>query len=257
VKFFSIFGWILAACVLTLLSAGAAGNGRLGETVPWPAGEKLVYDVRWGALLAARLEYAAVPSRQRPGCWELNGTFQTAGVVDAFYPVKVEARSLQETGPWRSLEYREQRTENGEKSDLRTTIDYAQKEGELRNRLRETQKNFSVKQESVSDLVSALYGMRGVQWKEGMRREFWVCDENKIKKCEAVFVRKETLVLPATGKKTPCVVIRARPVYGDPKKDAQGLGGNIWFSDDRARRPVRADLRLKFGTVRLDLVKTK
>ena len=249
----SFVGWILAACVFPLLSAAAAETGRLGETVSWPAGEKLVYDVRWGLLLAARLEYSAIPSAEHPGCWELKGVLRTQGVVDTFYPVKVEARSLQEPVLWRSLEYREQRAENGEKSSQWTTINYTQKEG--KNRQSEKQKNFPVPQDSVSDLVSALYGMRGVKWKEGTRREFWVCDENKMKRCEAVFVRKETVVLPATGKKTPCVVIGARPLYDDPKKIARGLGGNIWLSDDGVRRPLRADLRLKFGTVRLDLVK--
>ncbi|MEE9189840.1 MAG: DUF3108 domain-containing protein [Candidatus Neomarinimicrobiota bacterium] len=101
----------------------------------------------------------------------------------------------------------------------------------------------------VRDPYSLFYYLRTIPLQVGDTFEFTAFDRNKLTDFQIKVDKKENVVVPA-GTFT-CLVIK-------PYRDGQTLFKNqgdmkIWFSDDAKKIPVKIQIKLKFGSMLLQL----
>ncbi len=101
----------------------------------------------------------------------------------------------------------------------------------------------------VRDPYSLFYYLRTLPLRLGDTFEFTAFDRNKLTDFQLKVAKKETVLVPA-GTFT-CLVIK-------PYREGQTLFKNqgdmkIWFSDDAKKIPVQIQIKLKFGSMLLQL----
>ena len=217
--------------------------------VPWQEGETAAYGIRWGLVSAAEAVFTAHAAA--PGRWRFDLDLRSLGVVDTLFPFHDRFHSVTEAAPWRSLEYGEDRQENGKTRRTLTQIDYAHHVGTFHDLAKPTVA-FPVPDAALDDLGSMLYAVRRVPWQPGMTRPLRVHDGGKIHPGTASFLRREKIMLPGITGPIPCLVVVLRPIYADRKENARGYHATLWLRDDASRLPLRADLRARFGTFTLE-----
>ena len=98
--------------VLFFCIVWAAGS-LSASPLPWPEGEKLTYLIEWGILQAAEGTFTATTEPGKEGIQKFDLYLRSRGPIEAFYPIRSHFTSLTQMKPWRSLEYRQNRSEGG------------------------------------------------------------------------------------------------------------------------------------------------
>jgi hypothetical protein len=106
--------------------------------------------------------------------------------------------------------------------------------------------------ESVQDLVSAVYFMRTLRLLPGTSFDLRISDAGRIYQVPVQVVER-TVMKTVLGK---VGVVRVDPqVFGDERL-VRGKGRmSVWYTDDVRRIPIRAELSTDFGTLNLKLTK--
>jgi hypothetical protein len=102
---------------------------------------------------------------------------------------------------------------------------------------------------TVRDPYSLLYYFRTIPLKVGQILDFTTLDNKKLTDFQVIIDGKETVITPAG--KFPCIIVK-------PFREGKTLLKNegdmkIWFSDDELHLPVQIQIKLKFGSMLLQL----
>jgi hypothetical protein len=238
----ALMGWV-----------SCAEAAEWGDRIPWVEGETLRYEITWGPLVAAEATYTA---RKIPGLgsWEFAFDLKTQGTTHKIYPIEARGISQQQVRPWRSLQVEDRRTQAGQSRDVLSVMDYVKKVVKQTDRRTGETSWIPDLGTALQDLVSLPYGWRTLVWKEGEKKIVRVCLEKKIQPVEISCLARENRLDPGRPAR-PCVVLWVRPLDEDPQKMAAGYGAKVWLSEEGDRQvPIRAEMKLKFGTVVVRLI---
>jgi hypothetical protein len=241
-------GWKGLGALVLLCTLPARG----ADTLPWPDGERLTYEIAWGPFVAAHARYEACVSKTRPGFLEVECSLKTHGATDRIYPVEAMLHSIIEIKPWRSLQLNDIRTQAGRPRNVIETVDYPSRRLMVSDLVLKKKASVPIKKDALDDLVSLLYSVRMSSWGKTAARSFYVYDEKSAERADATYLGLEAL--PDQPDRL-CRVIQIRPVYKDPEKNAAGYGAKAWLTDDARQVPLLIEMALKFGTVKIRLMK--
>ncbi|MEE8479010.1 MAG: DUF3108 domain-containing protein, partial [Candidatus Neomarinimicrobiota bacterium] len=126
--------------------------------------------------------------------------------------------------------------------DYYTSIDY-------NNLIAITNKDTIKINGTVRDPYSLLYYFRTIPLKVGQILDFTTFDQNKLTDFQVIVDGKQTIETPAG--KFSCLVVK-------PFREGKSLLKNegdmkIWFSDDELRLPVKIQIKIKYGSMLLQL----
>lgn len=103
--------------------------------------------------------------------------------------------------------------------------------------------------DAVRDPYSLLYYFRTIPLEIGQVLDFTTFDNKKLTGFQVIVAGKETVKTPAG--RFPCIIVK-------PFREGKALLKNegdmkIWFSDDELRLPVQIQIKLKYGSMLLQL----
>ncbi len=225
-----------------MIAIGAFHAFPASAASPWKDGETVTYHIYWGMIFAAEADFMTA----RDGdFWDLKMELRSRGVVEGFYPIRSNFSSRQEEGRWRSHGFHFDRNEGERVRKGNVRIDYAAGRGVFRNEIDGKNKEFDVNGD-MDDFLSMLYSLRRVDWKREKQATIRTYENQNVKEGIAKLIGHEPDGI--TGHRgTPLLVIEALETVA---KDStrRPLWAKIWITDDEQRIPVRAELRIKYGT---------
>ena len=221
------------------------------QPLPWSEGEKLTYLIEWGIVHAAEGTFTATAEPGQENVQKFDLYLRSRGPIEAFYPIRSRFLSLTQVKPWRSLEYRQDRSEGGNVRIRKTIPQYSVKLGRFWPAPDKPEENFDLPEGPCEDFGSMLYHLRSHPWKEG-ESVTWNILENKE---------------PLFGKMT-CVKIgeieledreprRLIELHCEPVGASTRHKGwlKLWMTDDERRLPILAQLKFRYGTFTIHLIR--
>lgn len=240
--------------ILPLLRAGFFFGFALpvsAQTFPWPEGEKLTYLVEWGIVHAAEGTFTATTEPGKEGVQKFDLYLRSRGPIEAFYPMRSRFVSLTQVKPWRSLEYRQNRSEGGNLRVRKTVPDYSVKLGRFWLAPDMPEENFDLPAGPCEDFGSMLYHFRAHPWKKGESLT-WNILENK----ELLFGKMTCTEIGEIEledrKPRRLIQLRGEPV-GASRRHQGWL--DLWMTDDERRLPLLAHLKFRYGTFTIHLIR--
>lgn len=214
-----------------------------GANEPWDDGEEITYQIYWGMVHAADARFHAQREEKN---WRLRLQLESRGMVEALHPIRSQFQSLQNTAPWRSVEFSYDRNEGTRQRKELIRMDYA---NDLITRINQDSENSNsaLLSDSVDDLLSMLYTLRRIDWRTQDKVSFRVVERDTVRVGEVRKIRHQADGI--TGyREVPLFELHAleHREEGDKKRP---LEAKIWITDDAVKIPVRAEVRMKFGTV--------
>ncbi len=242
-KFLAVLLLTTAAPAMAQDNVRTAGAGMPGRVlVPFSPGERLVYDVHFGAFRvgSGRMEVAGIETLRGREAWH---TVFSARGGTFFYKVNDRYESWFDTRTFASLRH-VQDIDEGKYEKERTFEIYPEREVYTQNGKEE--------QPSVKDPLddgSFFYFIRTVPFTVGQTYEFnryFRPDRNPV---IVRAVRKERVTVPAGTFNTIVIqpIIKAKGIFGE------GGRAEVWISDDDRRILVQIRSQVKFGELRLSL----
>lgn len=103
--------------------------------------------------------------------------------------------------------------------------------------------------DAVRDPYSLLYYFRTIPLEIGQVLDFTTFDNKKLTGFQVIVAGKETVKTPAG--RFPCIIVKP---FREGKTLLKNKGDmKIWFSDDELRLPVQIQIKLKYGSMLLQL----
>jgi len=239
----------------------ALPSGARQTLVPPPAGiqafhpgEALTYEVSWSGMFSAGTVTMTVETERLPDGREVLGFVvqgRTHGLMDTFYPVNDEVRSVFDPLLMQSLSYR-LRESYGSKKRLRVTeFDHAKRTAVCR--LNVDPAETLATPDPVQDGLSLLYLLRTREdLATGRRMDIDVVDSGRTWTVQVSVLAREK-VRTAAGEfdtiKTG-ITIHPRDAEGAPKRREAVL----WLTDDGRKVPVLMKSTLRVGSFVFELV---
>ena len=233
-----------------LLFFGVTFTGH-AQPLPWAEGEKLTYLIEWGLIPAAEGTFTATAEPGKEGVQRFDLYLRSRGPIEAFYPIRSRFLSLTQIQPWRSLEYRQNRSEGGNVRTRRTVPEYAVKLGRFWPAPDKPEENFDLPEGPCEDFGSMLYHMRAYPWKKG-ESVTWNILENK----ELLFGKMTCTEIGEIEledrEPRRLIQLRCEPV-GASRRHQGWL--DLWITDDNRRLPLQAHLKFRYGTFKIHLIR--
>jgi hypothetical protein len=233
-----------------LLFFGVTFAGH-AQPLPWAEGEKLTYLIEWGLIPAAEGTFTATAEPSKEGVQRFDLYLRSRGPIEAFYPIRSRFLSLTQIQPWRSLEYRQNRSEGGNVRTRRTVPEYAVKLGRFWPAPDKPEENFDLPEGPCEDFGSMLYHMRAYPWKKG-DSVTWNILENK----ELLFGKMTCTEIGEIEledrEPRRLIQLRCEPV-GASRRHQGWL--DLWITDDNRRLPLQAHLKFRYGTFKIHLIR--
>jgi len=221
------------------------------QPLPWPEGEKLTYLIEWGIVHAAEGTFTATTEPGKEGVQNFDLYLRSRGPIEAFYPIRSRFTSLTQVKPWRSLEYRQDRSEGGNIRVRKTVPEYAVKLGRFWPGPDKPEENFDLPEGPCEDFGSMLYHMRAYPWKKD-ESVTWNILENK----EPLFGKMTCTEIGEIelDDREPrrLIQLRCEPV-GASRRHQGWL--DLWMTDDERRLPILAKLKFRYGTFTIHLIR--
>lgn len=223
----------------------------LASPLPWPEGEKLTYLIEWGIVHAAEGTFTATAAPGKEGVQRFDLYLRSRGPIEAFYPIRSRFVSLTQVKPWRSLEYRQDRSEGGNLRTRKTIPEYSVKLGRFWPGPGKPEENFDLPEGPCEDFGSMLYHLRYHPWKKG-ESIVWNILENK----EPLFGRMTCTEIGEIEleDREPRRLIRLRCEPVGASRRHQGWL-DLWMTDDERRLPLLAHLKFRYGTFQIYLIR--
>ncbi len=235
-------------CILaiTLWTMGPIANATAGKWgFPFCAGERLVFNVKWGLIPAgeATLE---IRNGQKGGIPVFHFVMKarTYSYVDLFYKVRDRIDAYTDTHLTHSLLY-VKKNRGRKKRDITVQFDWKQKKAHYIKNGRK-RKTISVPS-GAFDPLSMFYAFRSKELKVGKTIELPVCDGKKCIQANALVAKREKITIGDKEYETFLVIPRMRGIGGvfEKSKDARL---RIWVTADSARLPVRIKSKVIVGS---------
>jgi len=231
-----------------LLRPMAAQDTRL----PFGAGERLRYAVRWRGLPAGHAEIVVSPDRTA-GRWKAVATAKSVGYVSNIYPVEDQYQSQFRNSGYCSSGIHKQIQEGERHRDVKLQFDSQRQVARLEDRDMMDHTPPKVEQfaipECVQDILSAVYYARSLPMTVGQSFEFPLNDGAKTIQLH-VDVQAEEEITTEAGK---FQTVRVEPdVFSGRLFTGKGRIF-IWFTKDERRLPVQLRAQISVGTIHATL----
>ncbi len=238
---------LCAAALPAQADAGAAEeNGH-----PFPVGERLTYQLRWGIFIAgtAVLEVHPLTEIEGETARHFSLSVRTTRMMDRFYRVRDRIDGYVREDFEGSLLYLVKK-EGNHPRDIRVTYDLENGTAQY--------VNFDQEPEVIEippatlDPLSVLFAFRKMQLEEGEEFELPVADGRRAAYGLGQIGRLERVMVPAGTFNAFVMEPNMREVEGVFDRQ-RGATIRMWFTDDERRIPVRMQSRVAVGSFRADL----
>ena len=215
-----------------------------GQNIPFKVGEHLTYTLQFNVIKMGR-GYLSVEANDTISCvqsYHVKFQAKTSKFADNIYRVRDYIDIWLNTSDLTTIKLVKQLNEGNYHKKYDTSIDY--------NKSIAIVNNDSLKiTGAVRDPYSLLYYFRTIPLEIGQILDFTTLDNKKLTEFQVIVDGKETVKTPAGT--FPCIIIK-------PFREGKTLLKNdgdmkIWFSDDELRLPVQIQIKLKFGSMLLQL----
>ncbi len=214
------------------------------QNIPFNVGERLTYTLQFNVIKMGR-GYLSVESNDTiAGIPSYHVKFQanTRKFADRIFRVRDQINIWLNKTDLTTLKINKEISEGSYHKTYYTLIDYD-------NLIAITNKDTIKINGIVRDPYSLLYYLRTISLKVGQILDFTTFDNKKLTDFQVIVDGKETIATPAG--KFPCIIIK-------PFREGKTLFKNegdmkIWFSDDELRLPVQIQIKLKYGSMLLQL----
>ena len=247
-------GRIILTCVLaiTVTSAAYAGGKitfRKIENKAFKAGERLLFDVKYGFVTAGIAEMKIPKLRRIAGRDVYYVTFKVNSVptFDPFYKVRDRYETyIDKEGifPWR---FEQHIREGGYKRDFAAFFD------QRRGKAKTTEGSYEIPR-YANDIISALYYVRTLDFsgfQKGDSLHLVNFYKDKVYPLDVIYWGKETVTVEAGTFKT--FVLEPVIVKGGLFKSEGSI--LIWLTDDELKIPVKVQTRIIIGSIDAELKK--
>lgn len=240
---------------MTALSLAVLGSLLLrpataqAPRLPFSAGEKLRYAVRWRGLSAGHAELVVRPEAGAPGRWKATATAASVGYVSNIYRVDDEYESRFHNPGFCSSGIRKRIQEGARRRQVKLDFDPARRLARLEDRDMEEDAPAKVEQfaipECVQDILSAVYFARSQPMIVGQSFEFPLNDGSQTIQLH-VEVQAEEEITTEAGKFT---ALRVEPDVFEGRLFSGKGRIFLWFTKDSRRLPVQLRAQIGVGTI--------
>lgn len=234
--------WIVRSVLLVLL-VHAAWSVPPAQAVTIP--EKLFYSLSW---MGIPIGTATQEIAEVGGTRKIISHARSNDWLSSFYPVddRTESR-LEVTGglfPGESRYYRMLFKEGKRTRDREITFDQARRIGRFHDRIGGERVDVPIV-ENTFDIYASFYYVRCQPLEPGKSFMINVLDGKELRYIEVKVLKRERIKVPAGEFDT----IQVRPLV-KPEGVFEGKGGAlIWLTDDARRIPVKAQTKVRVGSV--------
>ena len=230
----------IGTIIILLFSLG------FGQQIPFEVGEKLTYTLKFNVVKMGR-GYLSVESMDN-----INGTdayhvkfeAKTRKIADRVFPVHDIVDTWLNKSNLTTLRINKDISEGDYHKTYNSTIDYG-------NQIAITNNDTISINGPVRDPYSLLYYFRTIPLEVGQILDFTTFDQNKSNSFQVIVDGKEKVKVPAGN--FPCLIVTP---FTEGKTLLKNEGDmTIWFSDDERRLPIQIKIKLKFGSMLLQLKK--
>ena len=217
---------------------------NFGQNIPFKVGELLTYTLQFNVIKMGRGYLSVESIDHTSGVPSYHVKFQanTRKFADRIFRVRDQIDIWLNKTDLTTLKIIKQINEGKYHRDYYTSIDY-------NNSIAITNKDTIKINGAVRDPYSLLYYFRTIPLEIGKILDFTTFDNKKLTAFQIIVDGKETVETPAGT--FPCIIVK-------PFREGKTLLKNegdmkIWFSDDELRLPVQIQIKLKFGSMLLQL----
>lgn len=229
----------------TLIIIFALISLNYSQNIPFKVGEKLTYTLHFNIIKMGR-GYLSVESIDNiSGLQSYHVKFQakTSKFADNIYRVRDEIDIWLNTSDLTTLKLLKQLNEGKYHKNYDTSIDY-------NNLIAITNNDTLEINGPLRDPYSLLYYFRTIPLNVGEILDFTTFDQNKLTEFQVIVDSKETIDVPAG--RIPCIIVKP---YRGGKTLLKNEGDmTIWLSDDNRRLPVQIQIKIKYGSMLLQLI---
>ena len=229
-------------CLLIILALLFSLN--YSQNIPFKVGERLTYTLQFNIIKMGRGYLSVESINNISGIQSYHVKFQanTLKFADHIFRVRDQIDIWLNKTDLTTVKIIKQINEGKYHRDYSISIDY-------NNSIAITNKDTIKINGTVRDPYSLLYYFRTIPLEIGQTLDFTTLDNNKLTSFQVIIDGKETVETPAGI--FPCVIVK-------PFREGKTLLKNegdmkIWFSDDELRLPVQIQIKLKFGSMLLQL----
>ena len=232
----------------------APASGQKHVDLPFPIGEKLLYEVRWGVIPAAHATLEVLPATEDNGARGLHFvmTARTNEFADMFYKYRNRIDSFTDPILSRSRGFskREQERSRIRNEDVR--FDWERMETRITKNEEEERRGVALVP-GAFDPLSVFYAFRIRTLKTGKILEVPVTDGKKLAQGKATVVGREEITVH--GQTYDCYVVEPDlKDLGGVFRKSPGATMRIWVTTDELRLPVRVRSKVIVGYFTADLV---
>lgn len=215
-----------------------------GQNIPFRAGERLTYTLQFNVIKMGRgyLSIEANDTISGVQTYHVKFRAKTNRFADKIYKVRDKIDIWLNQSDLTMLKLVKEINEGNYHKTYNTSIDYNNSIAIVNN---DTLKITG----AVRDPYSLLYYFRTIPLEIGQILDFTTLDNKKLTDFQVIIDSKETVKTPAGTFR--CIIIK-------PFRKGKTLLKNdgdmkVWFSDDELRLPVQIKIKLKFGSMLLQL----
>lgn len=241
--------------LLGLLWLGPAlASGQNPAGLPFPIGEKLLYQVRWGAIPAAHATLEVMPLAGDHGSPALHFvmTARTNEFADLFYKFRTRVDSFAEPDLSRSLGFTKQEQERSRIRNEDVHFDWEKMKTLVTEGDGKPRHGVDLVPGTV-DPLSVFYAFRIRPLEKGKVLDVPVSDGKKLARGTARVVDREEITVH--GRVYDCFVVEPDlKDLGGVFRKSPGASMRIWVTADELRLPVRVRSKVVVGYFTADLV---
>lgn len=215
-----------------------------GQNIPFKVGEHLTYTLQFNIIKMGRgyLSVESIDTISGIPSYHVKFQANTRKFADRIFRVRDQIDIWLNETDLTTLKIIKEINEGKYHRDYYTSIDY-------NNSIAITNKDTIKIDGAVRDPYSLLYYFRTIPLEIGQVLDFTTFDNKKLTEFQVIVDDTETIETPAG--RFSCIIIkpfRAGKTLLKNKGDMK-----IWFSDDELRLPVQIQIKLKYGSMLLQL----
>ncbi len=223
---------------------------------PFQRGEYLKYRISYGLLNAgfATLELEETIRNGRE-LFHVKGLGWSTGMVNVFFPVKDDYQSYFDKTTIKPVHFIRNIREGGYTKDKEIFFDFNVKKAEVIDH-KHNKKNTFPLEKNAYDMLSAFYHFRDLDLsniKKGDIISINMFYDDKMNLIELEYIGKEIIRTKFGKMKT--IVFKPLVEEGRVFSDKEAV--LVWFTDDRAKIPVRIKAAILVGSVKFELIQVK
>lgn len=255
IRLFSLSATLIILALLCLARPGIAQSSNSDRAdLPFPIGEKLFYEVRWGVIPAAYATLEVMPLAEEEGEPGLHFvmTVRTNEFADLFYKYRNRTDAYTDLGLTRSLRYRKQEQERSRLRNEDVRFDWERMETRIAEGDRAPRHGVDLVP-GAFDPLSVFYVFRIQPLEVGRVLDVPVSDGKKLAQGTARVVDREEINV--SGNLYDCFVVEPDlKDLGGVFRKSPGAAMQVWVTADELRLPVRVRSKVIVGSFTADLV---